>query len=62
MAKYNHAFTVGFSVLSENTNALDVDADMIRTALRRLVDTYTDDELMENAGAPFDTYEMEDDV
>lgn len=56
MPKYNHAFDIAFSVVSDNAEALDVDADTIRAAVRRLLDTYTDDEIMENVGAPFNTY------
>ena len=58
--KYNHAFTLGFSLESNMDNADDVTPSQVRTAIQSSLDRLSDTELMENVGYPFDTYEMEE--
>jgi hypothetical protein len=53
--KYNHAFDIAFSVVSEHP---DVTAEQVREALiKRVIQAYDSGELLEAVGAPFDTYE-----
>ena len=61
--KYNHAFTIAFSVETEH-EADDVTAEELRDAIRKRIDDCmngTDADLIECCGAPFDTYEVDDD-
>jgi hypothetical protein len=60
--KYNHAFTLGFSLESNMDNADDVTASQARTAILEFLDRLSDTELMENIGYPYDTYEIEEAV
>lgn len=57
MPKFNHAFTVGFSIVNDSAEG-EVTAAEIRAALQRVLAEYSDSDLLENAGAPFDTYEI----
>jgi len=60
--KYNHAYTIAFSVDSDN-KAEDVTADeLIAGMSRRLRDLVRNgDEIVEATGMPFDTYIVEED-
>jgi hypothetical protein len=61
--KFNHAFTIGFSLVSQDVNGEDVTSYMVKTALqKRIEDLDSEGELtwMESVGAPFDTYEVEE--
>ena len=60
--KYNHAFTLGFSLESNMDNADDVTASQARSAILEVLDRLSDTELMENIGYPYDTYEIEEAV
>ena len=60
--KYNHAFTLGFSLESNMDNADDVTASQARSAILECLDRLSDTELMENIGYPYDTYEIEEAV
>jgi len=56
--KYNHAYTIAFSVVSEHPTGEDVTADQVLEALvHRARTAYINGELLEAIGAPFDTYE-----
>lgn len=60
MPKYNHAYTVAFSLDSDHPDGEDVTPDMLRTALlKRMVDLDENREWEEAVGAPFDSYEKE---
>lgn len=61
MPKYNHAYSLGFSVDSDTEDGSDVTADQLRQSIRRWIDEVSDDGLLENCDAPWDTYEIEDD-
>jgi hypothetical protein len=55
--KYNHAFDIAFSVVSEHPAGEDVTAEQVREALiKRVIQAYDSGELLEAVGAPFDTY------
>ena len=56
---YNHAFTFGFSLDSEDESGEHVTADELRNAIVRQLDLTDDDGLRENVGLPYDTYEHE---
>jgi hypothetical protein len=58
--KYNHAFTLAFSLESNLDNADDVTVSQARSAIQSALDRLSDIELMENIGYPFDTYEIEE--
>jgi hypothetical protein len=58
--KYNHAFTLAFSLESNMDNADDVTASQARSAILEFLDRLSDTELMENIGYPYDTYEIEE--
>jgi hypothetical protein len=61
MPKYNHAYTIAFSLESDDPEGNDVTAEMLRDALTkrmRGLDSSTDSvEWIEATGAPFDTFE-----
>ena len=58
--KYNHAFDIAFSVVSEHPTGEDVTAEQVREVLiKRVIQAYDSGELLEAIGAPFDTYEEE---
>jgi hypothetical protein len=58
MPRYNHAFDVAFSLVSNDPEGLDVTPAMLRAALlRRIADLDANDQWEEAVGAPFDTYE-----
>lgn len=60
MAKFNHAFDIAFSLVSEKQDASDVTAAMLKEALlKRIENLDAEDTWIEAAGAPFDTYEEE---
>jgi hypothetical protein len=56
---FNHAFTIGFEVISEKEDASDVTAAMIRAAITKRIDDLGDLELLEAADHPFDTFETD---
>lgn len=64
MTRYNHAFDIAFSVISEDPEGRDVTPRMFRAALLeriRQLDLEEEYGGWEQAcGAPFDTYEMDD--
>lgn len=66
--KFNHAYSIGFSLESSHPKGEDVTPDMLRAALeKRIADlNATDDgkgiEWLEACGAPWDTYELEDEA
>ncbi|WP_020084859.1 hypothetical protein [Hyphomicrobium zavarzinii] len=56
---YDHAMTIGFSLRSAHPLGEDLSAPQIRKALYRRLVSLTDNELVEAAGAPFDTYKVD---
>ena len=57
MPKFNHAFDIAFSLISETEDAEDVTGAMLRAALLKRLEEMPDNELVEACGYPFDTYE-----
>ena len=58
MSRYNHAYDMAFSLVSNDPEGLDVTPAMLRAALlRRIADLDANDQWEEAVGAPFDTYE-----
>ena len=55
--KYNHAFDITFSLTSECPTGDTVTGAQLREALMQRLLNLTDDELVEAAGMPFDSYE-----
>lgn len=58
MTRYDHAFTIAFSLQSATSDARDVGPAAIRTAILARLASLPDDELIEAVGAPYDTYEV----
>jgi len=57
--RYNHAYTVAFSLESGHEDGYDVDKLAFTNAvLQRVLDLNKHDEWDEAVGAPFDTYEV----
>lgn len=54
MESYNHAYTFGFSLINGDAEGYAT-AQELRSAILRALSRITDDELVENCGAPFDT-------
>ena len=59
MTKFNHAFTFGFSLETYEPKG-NPTAHELRAAIIGTLARYSDIELMENCGAPFDTYKVEE--
>lgn len=57
--KFNHAYDFAFEVISDQEDAEDVTAAMLRAALLERVNRLTDSELMEAAGC-FDSFAVEE--
>lgn len=60
MSKYDHAYTFGFSLQSNDAGGEDVTAEQLRDAIVKALARMNDVELLENCGYPFDTYEIEE--
>jgi hypothetical protein len=61
MVKYDHAFSLGFSVVTDNDGE-SVTAQELHTALlNRIDDLVRNNELVEACGCPDDTIEVDDD-
>lgn len=58
--RYDHAFTIAFSLTSSDPDGFDVDAALLRAAILTRLAQISDDELVEAVGAPFDTCEVEE--
>lgn len=58
--RFNHAYTLGFEVISHHAHGDDVGAGEIRRAIIAKLAASSDIELMENAGTPFDTYRIDE--
>ena len=56
---YNHAFSIGFEVVSEHDGE-NVTAEELLEGLRRRLEDLEEsgDEIIEACGLPFDTYEV----
>ena len=59
--KYNHAFTFAFSLENSSPDGM-AHADELRSALLNKLMHISDDEIVENVGLPFDTYEVIDEA
>ena len=63
MKKYNHAYTLGFSVNTDRHPECPVDPAEIMEALAlRIVDVTTNKEWDEALGLPFDSYENQESI
>lgn len=57
MARYNHAYTLAFSLVSNDDKGHDVDASQLKAALlARIANLDAEGAWVEATGAPFDTY------
>ena len=57
MARYNHAYTLAFSLVSNDDKGHDVDASQLKAALlARIADLDAEGAWVEATGVPFDTY------
>ena len=56
--KYDHAFDIAFSIVSDNQNGEDITAEQFAAAIRKRVDELlATGEMLEAVGLPWDTYE-----
>ena len=55
--RYNHAFNFAFSVDAADPTGDHIPVAELRGALIKKLAAMSDNELLENLGAPFDTYE-----
>lgn len=62
MPRFNHAYTLGFSLESDHPTGDDIEPAVMRAAILIYLARLEDTELMENTGMPFDTYNTEEDV
>lgn len=53
---YNHAYTFAFSIDAADPSGESIPASDLRTAITTRLNALSDSELLENLGAPFDTY------
>ncbi len=61
MKKYNHAYTVAFSVNSDHPEGRDLtDLDLFTALTKRGIDLTEAGEWQEALGAPYDTYENQE--
>jgi len=59
--KYNHAFTIAFTVISDNDGEHVTKQELVAGVLRRVADLVENgDEIIEACGLPFDTYQEDD--
>ena len=59
--KYNHAFDIAFSIVSEHPTGDDVTAEQVLEAIiTKVNNAYASGELLECIGFPFDTYEEDE--
>ena len=59
MPKYNHLFSIAFSVVSEDADANDVTDEMLREALRDRLRCIDEDDMVNACNNEQDTYEMD---
>lgn len=57
--RYDHAFTIAFSLVSSDPSGRDVTPSQLRAAILSRLESLADDELIEAVGAPYDSYEMD---
>ena len=57
--RYDHAFTIAFSLVSSHPLALDVTPAQLRAAILTRLASLADDELNEAVGAPYDSYQLD---
>ena len=57
--RYDHAFTIAFSLVSSDPSGCDVAPAELRTAILTRLAALADNELIEAVGAPYDSYEMD---
>ncbi len=61
MARYDHAVTIAFTVISDDPNGLDFTPMALRAALfARIAALELSDEWLEAVGAPFDTHPVDE--
>ena len=56
MTRYNHAYSFGFSLISESETG-EVSAQELRDAIEKALARCNDIDIVENCGAPYDSYE-----
>ena len=65
MPKWNHAFDIGFEVITKNDGDKVTGKELLEGLKRRLKNMETDylkggDEIIEACGLPFDSFEIEE--
>lgn len=57
MPRYDHAYTIAFSIKSNHPEGEDITPQQFRHAILARLATVVDDELIEAVGIPFDSHE-----
>ncbi|HEX2842066.1 hypothetical protein [Hyphomicrobium sp.] len=57
--RYDHAFTIAFSITSHHKDVDDIKPQQFRNAILARLASLVDDELLEAVGFPFDTFVIE---
>lgn len=57
--RYDHAFTIAFSLVSSDPSGCDVTLAELRAAILTRLAALSDNELIEAVGAPYDSYELD---
>lgn len=61
MPRFNHAFDIAFEVITDDPEGENVTPAILKAALlKRIENLDEDDSWLEAAGAPFDTYEVDE--
>jgi hypothetical protein len=59
MRRFNHAFTFGFALDSDDATGEHIPARQLRAAILKHLAGLSDAELIENCGLPFDSYAVD---
>lgn len=60
MKRYNHAYTIAFTIENDNPDGNFTTTEVVAALNRRIADLLENDQFDEAIGAPFDTFENED--
>ena len=60
--RYKHAYTFAFSLENSSPDGIDTTADELRAAIIQRVMHLSDEDILGNAGMPYDTYEIVDEL
>lgn len=59
MKKYNHAYSLCFSLVNENPDGEATQEELIQALKKRIQDLEANDKVCEAVGSPYDSFEEE---